>query len=741
MEDSMYCSVVDCHLKYPLYQRIIPQGYWWHPDNSKSNYMSGSHNEWKKTAIASSIGQGIYDLGDHNKVTNCIIHDYSLTGAGVTGISAFDAPFGEYTYNTIHDGGDVGMDLWSAFNQRVEHNHIYNINTLSRDSHMMSFGSASDAGETVIAYNHLHDSLDKHDGDGMAVGSGGGIKVHHNLVWNVSQIAIRMREFGLASEVYNNTVFNCRFAFGTRQPFPMVGTFINNIANGPIRSETGDRPWEQYHNGWYSIDLSGWPTSDSGAIDAGALIPGITDGYVGSAPDIGCFEVGTEPWQAGADWVETDFTRIPSTEGFETGDFLEFDWAKSPDWAVTSEDKNSGFYSARCSGLSADERSTLEVYLRCRAGEITFSRKVSSHGAQAGLMFDIDCERRAQWSGDGDWEQVSFPVTEGTHAFTWTYFRNDGFPADNDAAWIDDIEFPIHSEATANEPPVTRISNIEGFETRDFRQFAWCNKSGWAITSEDKNSGFYSAHCSALSAHRGPDLDVFLKCRAGEITFYRKVSSPGARVGLVLHIDGVWTGSEWWGDWDWEQVSFPVTEGIHTFRWICKYRDNSPSDDAVWIDDIEFPIYFGAAAEEPPVTRISNTEGFETGDFIEFDWEFHGDADWTVISEERYSGTYSVHAGSLANDESATLETTLDCIDGNVSFFCKVSSESNWDWLTFYIDGVEQDRWSGEQDWIEASFSVRSGRRTFRWTYSKDESSSDGSDTAWIDDITFPIND
>ena len=81
----------------------------------------------------------------------------------------------------------------------------------------------------------------------------------------------------------------------------------------------------------------------------------------------------------------------------------------------------------------------------------------------------------------------------------------------------------------------------------------------------------------------------------------------------------------------------------------------------------------------------------------------------------------------------------MDCVAGSISFYCKVSSESRWDFLRFYIDGSQQDQWSGEQDWIMVSFPVAEGTRTFRWTYSKDESSSDGSDTAWIDDIVFPM--
>jgi hypothetical protein len=38
------------------------------------------------------------------------------------------------------------------------------------------------------------------------------------------------------------------------------------------------------------------------------------------------------------------------------------------------------------------------------------------------------------------------------------------------------------------------------------------------------------------------------------------------------------------------------------------------------------------------------------------------------------------------------------------------------------------------------SYPVTAGRKTFEWTYSKDSSASEGDDTAWIDDIAFPVS-
>jgi hypothetical protein len=44
------------------------------------------------------------------------------------------------------------------------------------------------------------------------------------------------------------------------------------------------------------------PRADSPLIDAGKVIPGFTDGFRGTAPDIGAYEFGGENWRAGITW-------------------------------------------------------------------------------------------------------------------------------------------------------------------------------------------------------------------------------------------------------------------------------------------------------------------------------------------------------------------------------------------------------------------------------------------------------
>ncbi len=158
---------------------------------------------------------------------------------------------------------------------------------------------------------------------------------------------------------------------------------------------------------------------------------------------------------------------------------------------------------------------------------------------------------------------------------------------------------------------------------------------------------------------------------------------------------------------------------------------------------------------------ITHVEDFESGDFSRLPWEHSGDATWRISSEQTYNGTYSAQAGQIGYQESSTMEVTLDCVAGNITFYYKVSSERDCGYLKFYIDGVRQGQWSGEQGWMEASFLVTQGTKTFTWTYfvlrsisilrsttTKDETTENGSEdnsmsndsgTAWIDDIIFPV--
>lgn len=132
-------------------------------------------------------------------------------------------------------------------------------------------------------------------------------------------------------------------------------------------------------------------------------------------------------------------------------------------------------------------------------------------------------------------------------------------------------------------------------------------------------------------------------------------------------------------------------------------------------------------------------ETWENNNFDSYHWNNGGTLPWLITNVDPYEGTYCLKSGAITHEQNSTLEIELQVISsGTISFFRKVSSELNYDWLKFYIDGVETESWSGNVDWYKEEYSVSAGVRKFKWVYSKDVSVNTGSDCAWIDFIEFP---
>jgi len=132
-------------------------------------------------------------------------------------------------------------------------------------------------------------------------------------------------------------------------------------------------------------------------------------------------------------------------------------------------------------------------------------------------------------------------------------------------------------------------------------------------------------------------------------------------------------------------------------------------------------------------------EDWETGEFTSFPWGFGGNGEWFITDQDPYEGLYSVQSADINDSEQTSLEIEYEVgTAGTISFYKKVSSESNYDYLRFFIDGIEQDSWSGEEAWSSEEYDVTEGLHTFKWEYDKDVSVSNGSDAAWVDYIIFP---
>jgi len=137
-------------------------------------------------------------------------------------------------------------------------------------------------------------------------------------------------------------------------------------------------------------------------------------------------------------------------EDFETGDFNSLSWILSGDanlWTITSDDQNSGLYSAKAGVITDFQSTSIQVTLACGSGYIKFLQKVSSEGYDM-LTFYIDGNIIERWAGTQDWTRVAYPVTQGVHTFKWTYSKDYSSYVGDDTAWLDDIQFPCDKSIT-----------------------------------------------------------------------------------------------------------------------------------------------------------------------------------------------------------------------------------------------------------------------------------------------------
>ncbi|MBN1974439.1 MAG: hypothetical protein JW787_12430, partial [Sedimentisphaerales bacterium] len=153
-------------------------------------------------------------------------------------------------------------------------------------------------------------------------------------------------------------------------------------------------------------------------------------------------------------------------------------------------------------------------------------------------------------------------------------------------------------------------------------------------------------------------------------------------------------------------------------------------------DKIAFIIEYNKKYPDNPIDNPDDYfEGFESCQ-IQEPMITSKNTPW-VIDENSYTHNYCIKSGDIEDGQSSALQVTVFSLTGNISFWMKVSCESEFDNLIFYIDGIEIARWSGWYDWKEVNFRTSIGAHSYKWIYKKDDSVSQGQDAAFLDNINI----
>ena len=143
--------------------------------------------------------------------------------------------------------------------------------------------------------------------------------------------------------------------------------------------------------------------------------------------------------------VQKDYTAKVGLiiEDFESGTFGEGWSQQNTPWRIVTENPYEGQFCAKSGSIGNNGTSTLLLTHEAGSNDsISFYYKVSSEAGYDKLHFYIDNQEKGNWSGNVAWTKASYPVSQGTHTYKWSYTKDNYQVSGSDCAWIDFIGLP-----------------------------------------------------------------------------------------------------------------------------------------------------------------------------------------------------------------------------------------------------------------------------------------------------------
>ncbi|MBR4658209.1 MAG: dockerin type I repeat-containing protein [Clostridia bacterium] len=135
----------------------------------------------------------------------------------------------------------------------------------------------------------------------------------------------------------------------------------------------------------------------------------------------------------------------------------------------------------------------------------------------------------------------------------------------------------------------------------------------------------------------------------------------------------------------------------------------------------------------PDLNEAANAEGYN----LEFT-SATANYPWSAAIVDGRAAAKSGNAGTSSS--TSTMRLVVDMTAGEtLSFDWKVSSEANYDKLSFYVNNSMQgSAISGTTNWATITYTANStGTYTFEWRYNKDYSVNSGDDCGYVDNVVY----
>lgn len=334
---------------------------------------------------------------------------------------------------------------------------------------------------------------------------------------------------------------------------------------------------------------------------------------------------------------------------------------------------------------------------------LTFDYKVSSEQGKDFFRVKANGAVLFETSGEQGWQTKSVTVPgHGSTAITFEYSKDSSGASGSDKAWVRNVKV---------EGSLSSAANITGGEV----PFTSSGSLAWVVDPDDNaaKSGNAGVHDSESV------MNAVVTLKKGMIITFKYKVDAASGDNFLFKFDGrtVLTAGATDGYTSFE-YSVP-SSGEHQLSFVFK-KNASGSSGA----DCAYVKYFASYH-----TFESAVNGSD--DFLPFDNET--DYPWYAFYD--YVGS-----SNWGEDNSSSYFTlTLPMQAGEtLSFRYRSSSESNYDYFRFFVDGTQQVQTSGNTNWANYTFTASSTKTyTFKWAFEKDYSADNYDDAAYVDDVVY----
>lgn len=210
-----------------------------------------------------------------------------------------------------------------------------------------------------------------------------------------------------------------------------------------------------------------------------------------------------------------------------------------------------------------------------------------------------------------------------------------------------------------------------------------------------------------------PNLGAFysttLRATGGTLPYLWSLASGQIPEGLNLTSEGFLSG-------------WPLETG--TYQFTVQVQDASPAVQRA------FAIFTVTVTD----LNSSLSAALDTTNLF---WASDGGGVWGNQNDVTHDGLDAARSGPIAHNGQTWIETVLNG-PGVLSFWWKVSSEANCDYLECLVNGVRQSNSiSGNTEWQQRVIGLGAGQQTVRWRYAKDQNTISGQDCGWVDQVQF----